>query len=162
MAGGRRQSNMIKYFVLLFLFFPAVIFAAGIEVTPAKLTGSGEIVVVNPTPDVQVFEVYADDFAGMIEINPASFVLEANGSKNVTVSIKSEQRKGIRATNISVVGKPLAESRFTAGTGVKIPLVFQTEQSSSPVPRKLLWYLGGVTVGLALVLTSKFLIRRLS
>lgn len=117
----------MKFFLPLFLLMiPAAVSAAGIEVRPAELhveSGStAELVVANPTSDVQIFEVYADDFDSLLDINPRSFMLEAGGRKIVTVQVSaSEFDEGIMSTLISVVSSPLVDSRFQAKTGVKIP-----------------------------------------
>ena len=105
--------------------------AAGVQINPEKLefevSGSKsktkEIIVTNPTQDVQLFEVYADDYERAITTSPESFILEAGKSKKVSVTVKpSKLSAGIISVNVSIVGKPLAESRLQVNTGVKIPV----------------------------------------
>ena len=123
--------------------------AAGIEVSPARLdlkvdseATTAQITVANPTADVQVFEIYADDFSEMFEFNPASFTLESGARKSVQITIFPSRRwggneGGVLATTISVLATPLASSRVTAATGVKIPITIATEngrgEKTSPV-----------------------------
>lgn len=117
--------------VIASLILPAVVLAAGIEVSPEKLefelTGgkakTEEITVANPTADVQLFEVYPDDFTQAIKANPESFTLEAGGRKKVLITLDPRRISGAAiSTNISVLGKPLAESGVRVNTGVKIPV----------------------------------------
>ncbi|MCK4799806.1 hypothetical protein KAS31_02415 [Candidatus Parcubacteria bacterium] len=120
--------------ILIFVLLPALSQAAGIQVSPSKIdltleTGSGsvsrELVVANPTADIQIFEVYPDEFSEIIKTNPASFTLEAGERKVVTVTARSSATENISQvlkTNLSVVSKPLVETRLQANTGVKIPL----------------------------------------
>lgn len=125
---------MKRYFFLLTfsiasLLAPALIFAAGIQVSPSKLevtvppgkNVNKNLVVANPTADVQLFSVYADDFERNIIPDPASFTLEAGGRKNVSLSLKSPE-SGTISTTISVVGRPMVDARLQANTGVKIPI----------------------------------------
>lgn len=103
--------------------------AAAIKVTPAEIkldVNSGkiikkEITVENPDLNVELYEVYADNFSDWIKIKPASFTLESEASKKVTLEIKNNQ-EGIYTTNISVVAKPLSGKDFKAASGVKIPV----------------------------------------
>jgi len=112
---------------------PMLTFAAGIQASPARLDfsasqgrpASQNIIVVNPTADVQIFEVYSDDFTDIIKAQPQSFTLQSGESKTVklTVTPSLAQAEGQKlSTNLSVVAKPLADNQFSVGTGVKIPL----------------------------------------
>ncbi len=127
-----KPSFSLSY-ILIMLLLPLSANAAGIEVSPSKLdftvsgaSASQNILVANPTADVQIYQVYPDDFAEFIKTNPASFTLESGARKTVevTVSASSPDNKlpEILATNLSVIGKPLADARFSVATGVKIPL----------------------------------------
>lgn len=158
------MNKLIPILALL----PAVALATGIEATPAKLeitaptnqSGLAEIVVANPTVDVQMFEVYPDDFGDIIEITPASFVLEAGARKIVTVVVKPNREETIRGTSISIVGKPLAESRFTAGTGIKIPLSLKIVDLSQSSRRGYIPYLQGTVAALVLMVICVILKRQ--
>ena len=115
--------------ILSFVLVPWNALAAGIQVSPEKLdfplsetVSTQEVVVANPTADVQVYEVTADDFAKAIEFTPASFTLEAGTRKKVLVKVDQSKLNGAVATNISILGKPLAESKLQINTGVKIPV----------------------------------------
>ncbi|MCK5085011.1 MAG: hypothetical protein KAQ64_05150 [Candidatus Pacebacteria bacterium] len=128
----------ILILILAFVLFPVLSQAAGIQVSPSKIdfilevnkSASKELIVANPTADVQIFEVYPDEFSEIIKANPASFTLEAGGRKTVTVTAHpaiTENVSQILKTNLSVVGKPLIETRLQANTGVKIPLSIAIE-----------------------------------
>ena len=119
--------------VILLLSFAAYVSASGVKVSPSKLEISAKtsapvtakITVINPTDDIHVFKVYPDDFLDIIKISPASFTLEAGEKKEITVTIKSSGEQKISEalnTNISVIAKPLAETKFQTNAGVKIPL----------------------------------------
>ncbi len=126
--------------ILIFILFPVLSQAAGIQVSPSRMdfalraneSASQELIVVNPTADVQIFEAYPDEFPEIIKANPASFTLEAGGKKIVVVTAypaAAENVSQILKTNLSVVGKPLIETRLQANTGVKIPLSVVIERA---------------------------------
>lgn len=120
------------YFLILLLFFPtAVTLAAGISVSPEELDfklldnqpQNKAITVANPTADVQIFEVYPDDFTANIKTNPQSFTLESGAARKVTITVNPENlANAILNTNLSIVSNPLTQSRLAVKTGVKIPL----------------------------------------
>ncbi len=128
------MNTVIKLSLGLLFCLPTIAIAAGIQVSPAKLDFAAaigksvtqNITVVNPTADVQVFEVYSDDFADAIKPMPASFTLESGGKKTVSITVDAlkinSEKTGKLGTNLSVVAKPLADNKFSVGTGVKIPL----------------------------------------
>lgn len=129
---------MKNFFILIFTFLPILSQAAGIQVSPSKIDfvlkankpASEELIVTNPTADVQIFEVYSDEFPQIIKANPASFTLEAGAKKTITIAVypaAAESVSQILRTDLSVVGKPLAETRLQTNTGVKIPLSIVVE-----------------------------------
>ena len=150
---------MKKFFIFIFtlILLPVLSQAAGIQVSPSKIdfvleigdeSVSKELIVANPTADIQIFEVYPDEFSEIIKTNPASFTLEAGERKVVTVTVYSivttENISQILKTNLSVVGKPLIETRLQANTGVKIPLSIVTkdiiiENESNVISPKLFY-----------------------
>ena len=113
----------------LYLIQTGTASASGLSVSPARLdfelsgntNVAKNIVVANPTADVMIFEVYADEFQDTIIVNPESFTLESGGRKEVSVSIDSEKLKQAQtiATSLSVVGKPLAQNKVNIGGGGK-------------------------------------------
>lgn len=115
---------------LIFLFLPFFAQASGIQATPPKLelqTEVGkplqvEILVQNPSADIQVFEIYLDEFKKVIKTYPESFTLQPGEQKRITITIEALSEPKILSTFISVVGKPLLETKFQANAGVKIPL----------------------------------------
>jgi|GEM_PF-1417249 hypothetical protein len=132
------MTKIAIYILLLLatLAFGYTALAAGIQVSPARLDftvfgnrqASQTLTVVNPTDNVQLFEVYPDDFTEQIKTMPTSFTLEAGAKKTVTITVLPQQGNTqnsgqILSTNLSIVGKPLDSSQpFSVGTGVKIPL----------------------------------------
>lgn len=124
--------------IAFYFFLPALASAAGIEVSPSKLEvtvssakNTAELFVANPTPDVQVFDVFADDFPDNVKSDPTSFTLEAGGRKKIILTFKASglPNNSKITTFISVVATPLAEGRLQARTGVKIPLSLSIENS---------------------------------
>lgn len=135
------QKTILTILATLGIFLPlAIAQAAGIQVAPARLdfkvqTGkavSQNLTIVNPTADVQLFEVYADDFPELIKAVPTSFTLEAGAKKIVSISIDAGKQKANQSlsTTLSVVGKPLADKQLSMGTGVKIPLTITFSPSA--------------------------------
>jgi hypothetical protein len=132
----------------ILLFTPLLALASGIQVSPARLdfsvAGGGvtsqSLTVVNPTPDVQLFEIYPDNFAEQIKPEPTSFTLEAGAKKTVTVAVSGNARAlgQILITTVSVVGNPLSGGQnFSVGAGVKIPVsIIQTVQTNPPNRQK--------------------------
>jgi len=124
--------KLLKYILFSVLIFPVSALAIGVAVRPARLDIQGisnsaarrEILVSNPSKDVAIFDVYPDNFNSLIDIMPASFVLESGDQKKIYLSVKPG-KSGRFATNISVVARPLSESAFNAASGVKIPLLFE-------------------------------------
>ncbi len=124
-----------KKILLAFIFFaiaPNIIHAAGIQASPAKMDiaitdgkkAIKEIIVSNPTSDVQLYEASADDFAENFKINPSSFTLESGARKTISVTVEPKNLKNnqVLSTNISIISKPMSESAVNIGTGVKIPV----------------------------------------
>src|SRR3989338_6472285 len=126
------MTSKIPIIIAVSLLLPGTALAAGLSVSPARLDFelsdgrklSKNIIVINPTADVMIFEVYPDEFANIISVNPESFTLEAGSRKEVmiTVNIKNIGESQNISTNISVVGKTLAESKINVATGAKIPI----------------------------------------
>ncbi|MBI4054317.1 MAG: hypothetical protein HY397_03245 [Candidatus Doudnabacteria bacterium] len=155
---GKFTLNLI---ILLLLLYPSILLAAGIQVSPSKLdlvvtsnnASSVTLTVTNPTADVQVFEVYPEEFSELISVNPQSFTLEAGDQKTVTVTAKSDKKQSSSQTlktNLAILANPLADSRFQAATGAKIPLSIKMEEDkgSAGLPRWTFYaYVGAVAAG---------------
>ncbi len=102
------------------------------------------LLIANPTKDVMLFEVYADEFENIISAEPQSFTLESGGQKKINVIVNSQisdspsfpkrGQGGVITTNLSIVGSVLAESRSNVSVGAKIPITITTtfEKSASP------------------------------
>lgn len=158
------KSFSIPIIIAVCLFAPKAQ-AAGIQVSPALVEFSvpenvGEktvqITVANPTADVQILEVYVDDFAESFSIKPASFTLESGARKTVAIALlknklPSQANLGLAGT-ISVVGKPLAEGRVNVGTGIKLPFTITLLGAQNPQPAhwpNWLWaIIGGAGISL--------------
>jgi hypothetical protein len=105
--------------------------ASGAQVSPSKInleitnnTSETSLTVFNPSSGVQLFEVYPDDFENNISVNPKSFTLEAGENKKVKINVsasKNIQNSQI-STNISIISKPLSDSDFSVGAGIKVPI----------------------------------------
>jgi P pilus assembly chaperone PapD len=146
------QKTILTILATLGIFLPlAMAQAAGIQVAPARLdfqiksekAAALNLTIVNPTADVQLFEVYTDDFPELIKANPASFTLEAGAKKIVSISIDAGKQKANQSlsTTLSVVGKPLADKQLSVSTGVKIPLTITFSQSvPNPQTHNLIFF----------------------
>lgn len=126
--------------IILFLAIPLFTQAAGIQVSPDKLefvltnkkSQTQEIVVVNPTADVQLFEVFTDDYAFAIKLLPESFTLESGARRNIKVIVDPNKLpSGLLSTQVSIVGKPLSDSRVQVNTAVKIPITITQTQDKN-------------------------------
>lgn len=135
-----------KIFTLYFILAAAPFAgASGIKVDPSKLEitiraneqVSKEMMVTNPTSDVQLFKIYSDDFSDIIKANPASFTLEAGEEKKVVITIRSSgdhKTSGVLKTNLSVVARSLSETKFETNAGVKIPVSIAVSESDPAKP----------------------------
>jgi hypothetical protein len=153
----KANTNMKKYkFCLLILIYlmPLVVFASGAQVKPSKInlevtndSSDAFLSVFNPSSEVQLFEVYPDDFEDIIAIKPKSFTLEAGENKKVkiTVSASKNIQNSQIFTTISVVSKPLSDSGFSVGAGIKVPVTMSFAQNGQT------YYLNYLTPSLALL-----------
>ena len=122
-----------KYILFLMIGFALMagsfVNAVSLKVSPAEIRltavkgepSQTQLTVENPANDVAIYEVYADDFSDYIIISPSSFILESQAKKEVVVQFESNEQ-GVFSTDISVVAKPMTNSRITTNSGVKIPL----------------------------------------
>ena len=124
--------------------------AVGVGVTPAQLhidahagqESVARIKVTNPSKDVTLFEVYPDDLEAVVSVSPASFTLESKEEKYVDVKVTSPEA-GQFLTTLSVVGRLMADSKFQAGSGVKIPVTITVDDASTYGMANVLQILGG-------------------
>lgn len=152
----------------LFLLAPASVLAAGISVEPAALELGGApgaavraaLTVANPSPDVEVFEVYADDMPDSFAIAPRSFTLESAANKLVQIEFRPPKNSSAKfQTNLSVVGRPLAVSEFRANSGVKIPFTYTPgAQKPSRFGGTPIFYAAAVLYGLVVLILGFLLI----
>lgn len=128
----------MRYFKLLFLLLllPFQVLAVGVSVSPAKLEmkvpvreeSAAELIIKNVSSDVALFEVYLDDFESFIKIRPASFILESQEQREVSVKINAREA-GRYTVKISVVAKSLNKNEFQVGSGIKIPLEVEAREN---------------------------------
>lgn len=152
---------MKKIFILIlfFCFLPRV-YAAGLQVSPSKLnliaTSSkitqAKIRVMNPNPDVQLFEIFADNFPDGFVILPQSFTLEAGEGRVVEIQIDAKKLKkyspdAVFSGQISVISKPLKNEGMDIGAGVKIP--FEIVLKTDGLGNATAWFLQFLLLGFA-------------
>ena len=123
------KKIFLAFLIGIFLIGAPAARAIGLSVSPRELkvsVGAGETVsrrlkVANLSNEVALFEVYPDDLEKLIEAAPASFFLESGQSREVAIRI-SPREAGVFKTAVSVAASPAADSSFSAGSGVKIPV----------------------------------------
>lgn len=139
----RIANNANKLIATLALFVISVfaitpVYAVGVSVTPAQVNiqahvgeeSVARIKVANPSKDVVLFEVYPDDLENLVSAAPSSFTLESGEEKEVLVKVRAEE-EGQFLTTLSVVGRLMADSKFQAGSGVKIPVTITVDAGVS-------------------------------
>ena len=155
----------MKKIILIVLFlFPSIVCAAGVEASPSKLdiiasdsSGSTELSVRNPSANVQLFEVYADEFTENIKILPTCFILEAGASEKISIVYNTKSNTdAIFKTNISVVAKPMTDSTFQFNSGIKIPITITVGGESLVFP----WWYYGIVAAVVIVGASIFYLRK--
>lgn len=142
--------KILKTSIVIFsLVFPLFSLAAGLQISPARLDiimGTDQqttenIVFANPTSEVQIFEITADDFGNRIQPWPKSFTLESGARKTITIKITSEGWQKMTSqkivTNLSVIAKPLDKENLAIGAGAKIPVEITINQTSQNNTKKL-------------------------
>ncbi len=147
--------------ITILTFIPsAVVSASGLSVSPSALNfdlNAGQsvtktLIIANPTGDVLVFEVYADEFKNMFSISPSSFTLESGARKEVKISIDSNNinEYPLISTNLSVVGSALAEGKSNVAAGAKIPVSISGQNSpSKPINKTPLIIIGALLAAAA-------------
>ena len=144
---------MKKIIILILFLTPLITLASGMSVFPDKLTlDSAEpktLTISNPSKDVLLFEVYADEFEDLIELLPQSFTLEAGAQKKVRMSLdpsstakklpayeanKTRKKEGgeVLSTNISITASPLNQADANVAIGTKIPLTIHLKTIGQP------------------------------
>lgn len=136
--------------ILLSLLSPHATTASGLQVSPARLEAEirpedgpveFQLTVSNPTADVMLFELSADEFPEIFELMPASFTLESGSRQPVRLRVnpgrsETARQSGIVQTEISVLGRPLAGGELSAATGVRIPITIRINAEIVPAPGK--------------------------
>lgn len=132
---------MKKIFLLFIFLLPLSAFSAGIQVKPERLEfqatknspAKQELIVVNPTADSQLFEIYPDDYREIFVIQPRSFILESGAQKKVILTVLPDKlEEGILAANLSITAVSLIDAKtkeVNVGAGLKIPFTIQLSSS---------------------------------
>ncbi len=148
-------KKTLTFAIIIYSTLAHTALAAGIQVSPAKMDisvqsaakASATITIANPTTDVQLFTIAADDFGEAITANPSSITLQAGDRHEIMIAIDGQKLPknsgALYATNLSVISRPLADNRVKVGTGVKIPLIVRVTDAKAPLPR------GTILLGLA-------------
>ncbi len=132
----------LKILTVLFFVFSLClaepVLAIGIGAKPSFLnlelkTGELEktkILVYNISKEAAIFEVFPDELKEYITIQPDNFRLEAGETKEVEITL-SLKEGGRRATDLSVLAKPLDRASFSVSSGIKIPLRLNIKKAES-------------------------------
>ncbi len=142
------MNKFTALIIISFLISPLPTLAAGLQASPSSLDfsvsagqdTSKSLVISNPTADVQIFELSADEYSELILPAPRSFTLESGARKIVVVTISNQgslkHADEKITTNLSIVSKPLSQAGLAVGAGVKIPITINI----APSPKKNIPY----------------------
>ncbi len=125
-------------FLLIAFAFTYKAQAIGLSITPASLSittqenepASAAMQVANPSREVAMFEVYPEDFDGLIVPIPSRFTLQSGESRTVFIKVIPKQ-EGLYSTNLSLVARPLIDPILGIGSGVKLPIRVEITKSTS-------------------------------
>src|SRR3990167_11055345 len=129
MAGLPRSLRLLAMTMGATMFVPFFASAVGVGVTPSELdvtvsinqTVERELEVTNTSDEPGRYTVSADEYTAYFAIYPPEFDVVPNETQRVRVQIAG--RKGGRfGTNLTVVGMPIDQRVFNAGSGVKVPV----------------------------------------
>jgi hypothetical protein len=105
-----------------------------------------EILVMNVSNEPAIYQVYPDGLEKNIKIGPTDFRLEPGDSQIVKIIVKINN-PGRFSTNISVIGRPLANAGLAAASGVKVPIMVEV------FGLNIYWFLLAALVCLAVFFT---------
>ena len=127
--------------------------AAGISVTPDKLSvqtyvkgeASRDLYVKNISQGPVIYNLYAEELADAINIQPDFVRLEPAETQRIKITIKPREI-GVFITNIAVVAQELDRRQFNASAGVKIPLDLRVNAAPKTIFSELGFWgiIGGV------------------
>lgn len=131
---------MYKLLLIIFFLLPLGVNAIGISASPATLTMYGdtkeiitiELLVSNPSHDVAVIDIYADNLDEIISISPTSILLSSGDQKKIGITARSKDT-GLFKTTISVVATPVSSYAFKASSGIKVPIEISVTDKNSNV-----------------------------
>lgn len=168
--------NLAKIIPIIYLLLALSAAASGLSITPSRLDFAVDdgkealqtITVMNPTADVMVFEVYADEFSNVISLRPESFTLESGGRKEVSVMIDASNsplpplkirggKGGVISTNLSIVGKALAESKVNVAAGAKLPVTIAIDRTAAKPPFAQYGFMMIIALIISLLLIRKLM-----
>ncbi|MBI5134640.1 hypothetical protein HZA86_00165 [Candidatus Uhrbacteria bacterium] len=154
---------MRSFLFTLLILLPLSASASGMQISPDRLEfvlpigqeQQKELVVVNPTADVQLFEVSLDDAVGSMSVQPKSFTLESGARKNLTVRVDANGLpSGVSSTNLSVVSRLMSDAQVQVNTGVKIPVTIRTTPIEPRDRSKALGILLAAGIGAAVAMLA--------
>jgi len=114
---------------LLLLSPLALVRAVGIGIKPKEINLKAvvnkvtetEMLIVNVSAEAAMYKVTADAFEDIIIISPADFQLSPSSSQIIKIMVRPEKR-GLFATNISAIARPMGAGGLSAASGVKVPI----------------------------------------
>jgi len=124
-----KKIIIISSVIVGWLIFIGQLYAAGISVTPDKLSiqtyvkGAVErdLYIKNISSGPVIYNLYAEELNDQITIQPDFVRLEASETQRIKIGVKPKE-VGVFITNIAVVAQELDRRQFNASAGVKIPL----------------------------------------
>lgn len=160
------MNKIFIFFALAILFAANEALALGVEATPniikistdAGKSAEAKITIKNPSKEVSLYEVYADEFEDKFSFSSTSFILEAGERKEISVFVNSK-KGGIFKTSISVVANSLTPNKFNVGSGVKIPVELSITEAQRNFKFSAAAFFSGINnSGLILLLASIILV----
>lgn len=129
------MKKIIFSLISVFLFWQSPVFAAAIKITPPEIKIEGvagsknvaELIVENPGDNVMFYEAYSDDFSDWIKTRPASFILQGQESRKLSVEIFGKEA-GVFFTTLSVSAKPFSDREVKVNAGLKVPLEIRLKE----------------------------------
>ncbi|MBU1038916.1 hypothetical protein KKC17_01625 [Patescibacteria group bacterium] len=123
----RKYFNLFFISLVLFGLAPEVL-AMGLGVSPTSLTiatnhqglAKTELVISNPSAEVGLFTIAADEYADWFVFQPAELRLDPKSQQRVNLIIKPN-KVGRYASNLSILAYPLDNRSFNAASGIKVP-----------------------------------------
>lgn len=172
------MNSALKVALIVCICTPLSLHAIGASVQPSKVEVSGfegeriveHVTVSNPSGHVALFDVSIDEWTEFVSVKPQSFTLQAGENRLVELAADLPS-SGTYTTYVSIVARPLSDSVFQAGTGLKVPItlvsttmnekvVTSTRAGSSGMMTALLWMLAALNLVVLLFLQMYRVLRK--